>query len=62
MYYYTYLCIIRIINMYIQNDYQQQLEEKMRIQATEYEEKLKATETRAENAEKSVNWSHVSVL
>lgn len=48
--------------MYIQNDYQQQLEEKMRILATEYEEKLKTTEARAESAEKSVNWSHVSVL
>ena len=42
----------------MQSEYQQ-LEDKMKTQVIEYEEKLMA---RAEDAEQSINWSHVSAL
>ena len=48
---YTVLCIF---TLFTQDEYQQ-LDDKMRQQAIEYEEKLKTTEAK-------VNWSHVSML
>ena len=55
----TYMVLI--FAQYTQSKYQQ-LEDKMNDQTIEYEGKLKAIEARAEDAEKRVNWSHVSVM
>ena len=55
----TYMVLV--FAQYTQSKYQQ-LKDKMNDQTIEYEEKLRAIEARAEDAEKCVNLSHVSVL